>query len=125
LRIQICIKTIIIRNIGLIMSNLCFILFRLIQLYFLSMRHENLYQCLKILSTQLSINTLRSCQTLYSLIKEFNRSVLRPLEAALEHLMRSSRFFFILKWTSSSTMQCLFFITNFLERFVQDPADIY
>jgi hypothetical protein len=40
------------------------------------MRHENLYQCLKILSTQLSINTLRSCQTLYSLIKEFNRSQL-------------------------------------------------
>ena len=45
---------------------------RLIYLYYYSMRHRDLYQCLKILSNQLSINPVRSCQTLYSVIKELS-----------------------------------------------------
>jgi len=45
---------------------------RLIHLYYYSMKHREIYQCLKILSTQLSINTVRSCQTLYQVIKDLN-----------------------------------------------------
>lgn len=43
---------------------------RLINLYFMAMDHKDLFQCLKILSAQLSINPVRSCQTLYSVIKD-------------------------------------------------------
>ena len=45
---------------------------RLILLYYHSMSHRELYQCLKILTNQLSINPVRSCQTLYSVIKELS-----------------------------------------------------
>ena len=47
-------------------------LHRLILLYYHSMQHRELYQCLKILTNQLSINPVRSCQTLYSVIKELS-----------------------------------------------------
>jgi len=44
---------------------------RIIELYTLSMRHCDLYACLRILSTQLSISPQRSCQILYATIREF------------------------------------------------------
>ena len=37
------------------------------------MRHTEVYACLRILQTQLSINPVRSCQTLYTVIKELSR----------------------------------------------------
>ena len=49
---------------------------RLIRLYFLSMKHKELFHCLKILSTQLSINPQRSCQALYTHIRDTYRYVL-------------------------------------------------
>ena len=49
-----------------------FFVVRLILLYYHSMKHRELYQCLKILTNQLSINPVRSCQTLYSVIKELS-----------------------------------------------------
>jgi len=45
---------------------------RIINLYFMAMDHREIYQCLKILSAQLSINPVRSCQTLYTVIKDLN-----------------------------------------------------
>jgi len=43
---------------------------RLIRLYFLTMKHKELFHCLKILTTQLSINPQRSCQALYTHIRD-------------------------------------------------------
>lgn len=43
---------------------------RLIRLYFLCMKHKELYHCLRLLSNQLSINPQRSCQTLYTVIRD-------------------------------------------------------
>ena len=45
---------------------------RLIYLYYYSMRHKELYQCLRVLSNQLSINPVRSCHTLYAVIKDLS-----------------------------------------------------
>jgi len=45
---------------------------RLIQLYWLSMRHIEIYQCLKILTNQLSINPIRSYQALHVVIRDYN-----------------------------------------------------
>ena len=46
--------------------------YRLIYLYYYSMRHKELYQCLRVLSNQLSINPVRSCHTLYAVIKDLS-----------------------------------------------------
>jgi hypothetical protein len=45
---------------------------RLIQLYWLSMKHNEIYQCLKILSNQLSINPIKSYQALHAVIRDHN-----------------------------------------------------
>jgi len=45
---------------------------RLINLYYMSMKHKEVYNCLKVLSAQLSISSTKACQTLYAVIKDMN-----------------------------------------------------
>merc|ERR1719369_2634718 len=45
---------------------------RLIHLYYMSMKHKEVYNCLKVLSAQLSISSTKACQTLYAVIKDMN-----------------------------------------------------
>ena len=49
--------------------------FRLMELYYLCMRHSDLYPCVKYLSAQLGINPQRHYKTLYSTIRDKFRSV--------------------------------------------------